>query len=90
MKLDLHYNLKQLHVNTLPYTNYFVPYHRKTEVHDNKKDLDKACVTPLNGDWNFDYYESVKEYEAASTKKVKESCLFLVFGIYLVMIKYSM
>lgn len=71
MKLDLHYNLKQLHVNTLPYTNYFVPYHRKTEVHDNKKDLDKACVTPLNGDWNFDYYESVKEYEAASTKKSK-------------------
>lgn len=71
MKLDLHYNLKQLHVNTLPYTNYFVPYHRKTEIRDNKKDLDKACVTPLNGDWNFDYYESVQEFEEAPHKKSK-------------------
>ncbi|GEP84797.1 beta-D-galactosidase [Staphylococcus piscifermentans] len=65
MKLDLHYNLKQLHVNTLTYTNHFVPCHNTDEADANPKDLEKACVTPLNGTWSFDFYEDVEAFEQA-------------------------
>ncbi|MHD0396832.1 glycoside hydrolase family 2 TIM barrel-domain containing protein [Staphylococcus simulans] len=58
MKLDLHYNLEQLHVHTLPYTAYFIP---KPKQH-------QTAVTPLSGDWNFGFFNSVTEFEERHQK----------------------
>lgn len=58
MKLDLHYNLEQLHVNTLPYAAYFIP---KPQQHN-------TSVTQLSGDWNFGFFNSVAEFEASHHK----------------------
>ncbi|OFU77605.1 MULTISPECIES: glycoside hydrolase family 2 TIM barrel-domain containing protein [unclassified Staphylococcus] len=58
MKLDLHYNLEQLHVNTLPYAAYFIP---KPQQHN-------TSVTQLSGDWNFGFFNSVAEFEASRHK----------------------
>ncbi|MDN6206305.1 MAG: beta-galactosidase, partial [Staphylococcus simulans] len=58
MKLDLHYNLEQLHVITLPYAAYFIP---KPQQHN-------TSVTQLSGDWNFGFFNSVAEFEASRHK----------------------
>lgn len=58
MKLDLHYNLEQLHVNTLPYAAYFIPQPQQYS----------TAVTALSGDWNFGFFNSVAEFEASHQK----------------------
>lgn len=53
--------LEELHVNTMPRRNYFVPFANAEEALNSTSRRDSSYYKDLNGEWDFHYFESVRE-----------------------------
>lgn len=53
--------LEQLHVNTIPRRNYFVPFANAEEAQNSETRRDSSKYMNLNGTWDFHYFENVRE-----------------------------
>ncbi len=55
-------NLDTLHVGTLPPRTYFIPFLSERDARTGRRDHSSRFV-PLNGQWQFKYYDSVRKME---------------------------
>lgn len=56
-----HENPQELHINTEPNRNYFIPFSQNADPFKAREESDRFQL--LNGTWNFRYYNSFFEIE---------------------------
>lgn len=56
-------DLKVNEVNTLPRRNYFIPYANEDEAKVATNRRESTFYSDLNGDWDFHYFENVREID---------------------------
>ncbi len=56
-----HENPQEIHINTEPNRNYFIPFSNNTDPFLTRENSDRFYL--LNGDWDFQYYSSFSDIE---------------------------
>ena len=60
-RMIYHENPEQLHIGTLPSHCYFIPFGKEQNPFEGREKSE--CFELLNGEWNFNYYESIVDMD---------------------------
>ena len=89
LQQQYHENFEVQHINKLPRRAFYIPFQQGESSYRLETRYHTANVTLLNGDWQFDYYETFDNCLNHLFKETKRSCLCHRFGTYTALINYN-
>ena len=70
---NYHENMAVQNVNVMPRRAYYIPFEYGENMSEHTERLERKSVTNLNGDWNFEFFESLQTFEAAAKHQLQHT-----------------
>lgn len=68
-----HENMAVQNVNLMPRRAYYIPFKHAENISEDTQRLERDSVTNLNGDWNFEFFDSLQTFEAAAKHQLQHT-----------------
>ena len=76
-----HENMAVQNVNLMPRRAYYIPFKHAENISEDTQRLERDSVTNLNGDWNFEFFDSLQTFEAAAKHQLQHANVIPVCSI---------
>ena len=79
---NYHENMAVQNVNVMPRRAYYIPFEHGENMSEHTERLERKSVTNLNGDWNFEFFESLQTFEAKRKYLQQDTNVILVPSVW--------